>query len=321
MNFKRLLNMAVGLGAAYYSYRVLKKCGAEVKQEEEAREVANQKERERLANQGLTEDGLRAICDSQKSGMVKLAEVLKTSTTWDLEDTWLGNEDYIQDNMILVSQSQNPGSGKLEWTVKVKMPAFKPNTPIAPDYQEQLEAFLEDFFKAGGVNYRTRKKYFGIYNVSGNYTVDETTGEKKAPLYCFPIISDDLDAFKEDGGKGNGLEKIFSLFREDKLDEIEKKLYMRDEMLLQDIEMYLEMSFPVATKEGMSGLDLVGMQEFLKELLGTEITNSRSGGRYSQKLGPVAICANTNPKEEVTNFLIWDKGLVEKNLVVSGIDE
>jgi hypothetical protein len=320
---KKILWITGLSGFGYYAWKSWKRLISEADEEEKLIEIARKKSEERLREKGLTEKDLDEICQENKLGTLKLAEILKKSITWDIEDTWKGSEDYISDNMILVSQFSNPNrTGKLDWTVKIKMPAFKPNTPIAPDYVEQVEQFLEDYLGIKGIDYRVKKKYFGIYNLSNNYTVNET-GEKESKLYCFPIIADDLDAFKDAEGKGNGLEKMFELFKEEKYEELESKLCMREEMFLQDLEIYLEISIPVLTNEGIRGLDLLGMQDLLKELLGLQITNSRSGGRYAQTLGPIALCSDIeNLNKEVTSFLIYEGGaFVEKQLKVSGLDD
>ena len=322
--FKKLIWFAALAGSGYYLSRSYKKYLNEENEAERRDEAAKKRALQKLAENGLTEADLNQICTDDKSGTVKLAELLKKSTSWDLGDTWKGTEDYISDNMILVSQANNPGRGnKLDWTIKVKMPAFKPNTPIAPDYVDQLEQFLSDYFGAMGVEYRTKKKYFGIYNLSGNYVADEATGIKRSPLFCFPIISDDLDAFRDAEGKGNGLEKMFELFKSENYDELEQKLGMREEMFLQDLELYVEVTVPVLMEEGIRGLDLLGMQDFLKELLGLQITNSRSGGRFAQTLGPVAICSDIESlNREVTSFLVWGNGELQvKDLEVTGSDE
>jgi hypothetical protein len=321
--FKRLIWFAALAGSGYYLSRSYKKYLNEENEAERREEDAKKKALKKLAENGLTETDLNQICSNNKSGTVKLAELLKKSTSWDLGDTWKGTEDYISDNMILVSQVNNPSRGnKLDWTVKIKMPAFKPNTPIAPDYVDQLEQFLSDYLGAMGVEYRTKKKYFGIYNLSGNYVTEES-GVKRSPLFCFPIISDDLDAFRESDGKGNGLEKMFELFKAECYEELEQRLGMREEMFLQDLELYVEVTIPVLMEEGIRGLDLLGMHDFLKELLGLQITNSRSGGRFAQTLGPVALCSDIESlNREVTSFLIWNEGELQvKDLEVTGSDD
>lgn len=284
-------------------------------------EEAERETERRLKESGLTlEDADNIIRNSDKPAMMKLVELLRKSVIWDLSDSWNGRDSYIKDNMILVSQERSK-TGRLDWTVKIKMPAFKPNTPITPDYIEQIEEFIKE--DVGFLGYQIRKKYFGLYT-NPDQTNEGSDGTKTSNLYCFPIIPSDLDSFKNLDGSGNGLEIMFKLLRSGNFEELEEKFGVRDDMFIQDIEMYLEITIPVAD-EKTPGLDLIGIQNFLRNLMGLRITNSRSGGRFAQDLGPVAFCSDVNdPRKEVTSFLVWSKELSAfkvKNLVVKISDE
>lgn len=246
----------------------------------ETKRIVEEEEREntRFSERGLDREEIMESCESLDKNVPRLIKILGSSTKWDVDDFWKGGN--VADNMILVSEEIV--NKKPEWHIKVRIPMSfrKYDKPKSSDYKEQIGELLSDVLK----DYFVKTVYRCEYYLDDN--VIDSEGRECKEIREFPINPAEFDNFRKDGDP-NGIKNLFNLFEDGDLEEIEKKFGMEEKgWLIYDIAAYLDIIIP------SDKIGLLTIQDVLMKLTGFEVTNSDSGGRFGQLLGPVGFQAD-----------------------------
>lgn len=273
----RILQIAglLGLGVeAIKTYRAHKKsCLEQERREKEAHQ-------QMITNSGLNSEKEFTQILSEEDPMVALPKLLLKSSKWDMSDFWNGQNSNLDTNAIIVSQEIN--NGRKDWCIRIKLPEFIQNLPKAPHYREQIDEALKEF---GCSTYWVRILHKAEYNVDGFTMIDED-GKSYSEVGEVSLQNSELDYFKTDS-EPNGSKRFFELFKNEEYEEIEDKLgFTQNNWFITDPNVYLSITIPYNEEMGLSR-----MQDLLIHLLGTQVTNTELGGRYTQNLGPVVFQA------------------------------
>lgn len=247
----------------------------------ETKRIVEEEEQEntRFSERGLDREEIMESCENLDKNVPRLMKILGSSTKWDVDDFWKGGN--VTDNMILVSEEIV--NKKPEWHIKVRIPMSfrKYDKPKSSDYKEQISEMLSDVL---GKDYFVKTVYRCEYYLDDN--VIDSEGRECKEIREFPINPAEFDNFRKDGDP-NGIKNLFNLFEDGDLEEIEKKFGMEEKgWLIYDIAAYLDIIIP------SDKIGLLTIQDVLMKLTGFEVTNSDSGGRFGQLLGPVGFQAD-----------------------------
>jgi hypothetical protein len=280
MNGKKLSRVLQAIGLVGLGYEAIKTYRAHKKSclEQERRE--KEAHQQMITNSGLKSEEEFTQILSEEDPMVALPKLLLKSSKWDMSDFWNGQDSNLDTNTIIVSQEMN--NGRKDWCIRIKLPEFIQNLPKVPHYKEQIDEALKEF---GCSTYWVRILHKAEYNVYGFTMIDET-GRSYSEVGEVSLQNNELDYFKTDS-EPNGSKRFFELFKNEEYEEIEDKLgFTQNQWFITDPNVYLSITIPYNEEMGLSR-----MQDLLIHLLGTQVTNTELGGRYTQNLGPVVFQA------------------------------
>lgn len=293
MNFKKIAQW-VGLALlGIEGYRTIKAHHRECLKEEARQE---REKNERIIQSGLSSEEEFMKIQAEEDPMIALPKMLIKSVKWDIDHFRKGNPgDAINSNTVIVSQEIKDG-GKRDWVVRIKLPAYVQNLPKTPHYRDQIEEAIKTF---GIKNYWLRIQHRAEYYLEDSAVRDER-GFSYVEIGEVVLQNNELDAFKTETEQ-NGSKRFFELLRSSEFEEIEDKLgFTQNNWMIYDGNLYLSISIPYNEDMGLSK-----MQDFLLYLLGTQITNTDLGGRYTQDLGPVVFQAvKRNPLDNMVRYNI-----------------
>lgn len=293
MNFKKIAQW-IGLALlGIEGYRTMKAHYRECLKEEARQE---REKNERIIQSGLSSEEEFMKIQAEEDPMIALPKMLIKSVKWDIDHFRKGNPgDAINSNTVIVSQEIKDG-GKRDWVVRIKLPAYVQNLPKTPHYRDQIEEAIKTF---GIKNYWLRIQHRAEYYLEDSAVHDER-GFSYVEIGEVVLQNNELDAFKTETEQ-NGSKRFFELLRSSEFEEIEDKLgFTQNNWMIYDGNLYLSISIPYDEDMGLSR-----MQDFLLYLLGTQITNTDLGGRYTQDLGPVVFQAvKRNPLDNMVRYNI-----------------
>lgn len=293
MNFKKIAQW-VGLALlGIEGYRTLKAHHRECLKEE-ARQEAEKKMR--ILQSGLSSEKEFFEIQAEEDPILALPKMLMRSVKWDIDHFWRGNPgDAINPNTVIVSQEIKEG-GKRDWIIRIKLPAYIQNLPKTPHYRDQIEEAIKAF---GIKNYWLRIQHRAEYYLEDSAIKDDF-GLSSVEIGEVVLQNNELDAFRTETEQ-NGSKRFFELLRSSEYEEIEDKLgFTQNNWMIYEGNLYLSISIPYDENMGLSK-----MQDFLLYLLGTQITNTDLGGRYTQDLGPVVFQATKrNPLDNMVRYIL-----------------
>lgn len=293
MNFKKI-SQWIGLALlGIEGYRTMKAHHRECLKEEARQE---REKNERIIQSGLSSEEEFMKIQAEEDPMIALPKMLIKSVKWDIDHFRKGNPgDAINSNTVIVSQEIKDG-GKRDWVVRIKLPAYVQNLPKTPHYRDQIEEAIKTF---GIKNYWLRIQHRAEYYLEDSAVRDER-GFSYVEIGEVVLQNNELDSFKTETEQ-NGSKRFFELLRSSEFEEIEDKLgFTQNNWMIYDGNLYLSISIPYDEDMGLSR-----MQDFLLYLLGTQITNTDLGGRYTQDLGPVVFQAvKRNPLDNMVRYNI-----------------
>lgn len=293
MNFKKIAQW-IGLALlGIEGYRTMKAHHRECLKEEARQE---REKNERITQSGLSSEEEFMRIQAEEDPMIALPKMLIKSVKWDIDHFRKGNPgDAVSSNTVIVSQEIKDG-GKRDWVVRIKLPAYVQNLPKTPHYRDQIEEAIKTF---GIKNYWLRIQHRAEYYLEDSAVRDER-GFSYVEIGEVVLQNNELDAFKTETEQ-NGSKRFFELLRSSEFEEIEDKLgFTQNNWMIYDGNLYLSISIPYNEDMGLSK-----MQDFLLYLLGTQITNTDLGGRYTQDLGPVVFQAvKRNPLDNMVRYNI-----------------